>query len=71
MSTEGGTVVAERFTREEATETVAGDVRAIILWEIASRCGQVPDVHALLLDGIEAAARRIAAECVFSPEVTR
>lgn len=52
------------FTREEATQTLAGEVRAIILWEIASRCGQVPDVHPRLLEGIEVAARRIAAEVV-------
>lgn len=48
------------FTLAE-TKTPAGDIRAVILWEIAWRCGQVPDLHPKLLEGIEVAARRLAA----------
>lgn len=48
------------FTREEATQTEAGRIRGIILDTIASRVGQVPDLHPRLLEGIEVAARRLA-----------
>lgn len=61
-------VDAAHFTLEEAQSTVAGEVRGIILWEIASRCGQVPDLHPRLLNGIEAAARIIATRVTPSGE---
>lgn len=51
----------EGFTAEEATTTEAGWIRGIILDTIASRVGQVPDLHPRLLEGIEVAARHLAA----------
>lgn len=51
-----------RLTPQEATGTLAGKFRGVILDQIAVRVGQVPDVHPRLLEGIEAAARHIASE---------
>jgi hypothetical protein len=50
----------EPFTIQEATSTRAGFIRGVVLDSIAIRCGQVPDLHPRLLEGIEVAARRIA-----------
>lgn len=41
--------------------TPYGDTRGVILDQIASRVGQVPDLHPRLLEGIEAAAVILAA----------
>jgi hypothetical protein len=57
---QGETNGHEGFTREEATKTEAGRIRGVILDTIASRVGQVADVHPRLLEGIEIAARRLA-----------
>ena len=52
------------FTLHEATETEAGRIRGVILDAIAMRVGQVPDLHPRLLEGIEVAARVLAARSV-------
>ena len=62
MSDPNRSGVGERFTVAELTADPELDrIYATILTEIAWRCGQVPDVHPRLLEGVVAAARRLRA----------
>lgn len=47
------------FVEELAANPELARVRGLIVDEIGKRCGQIPDIHPRLLEGIESAARLI------------